>query len=125
MAKEAVRNLSVSRLSTSRHSARGDVKEGLPATARALGLTVQSWEVGDANGLKGCSLLKQQLPDGIFCPGGPGNGANLKRIAGFALKRRLPTMYRRRKLTRPAGSCTMARTSRIGTGGSQGTLIEA
>ena len=29
-----------------------EVKEGLPVTARALGLTVQSWEVRDADGLE-------------------------------------------------------------------------
>ena len=72
-----------------------EVKERLPATARALGLTVKSWEVRDADGLeKIFAALNKQLPDGIFVPGGGREiRANVQRIAGFALKSRLSAMY--------------------------------
>ena len=71
------------------------MKEGLLVTARALGLTVKSWEIRDADGLeKVFAALNKQRPDGIFVPGGGRQiRANVKRIAGFALKSRLPAMY--------------------------------
>ena len=72
-----------------------EVKERLPATARALGLTIKSWEVRDADSLeKIFAALNKQIPDGIFVPGGGREiRANVHRIAGFALKNRLPAMY--------------------------------
>jgi ABC-type uncharacterized transport system substrate-binding protein len=72
-----------------------EVKEGLPVTARALGLTVQSWEVRDVDGLeKVFTALNKQRPDGLFVPGGGRQiRAHLQRIAGFELKSRLPAMY--------------------------------
>ena len=71
------------------------MKERLPAAARALGLTVKSWEVRDADGFeKVFAALSKQRPDGLYVPGGGGEiRANVKRIAGFALKSRLPSMY--------------------------------
>ena len=72
-----------------------EVKEVLPAAARALGLTVQPWEVRDADGFeKVFAALNKQRPDGLYVPGGGQLiGANVKRIVGFALKSRLPSMY--------------------------------
>ena len=71
-----------------------EVKEVLPAAARALGLTIQSWEVRAADGFdKVFAALNKQRPDGLYVLGGPLMGANGKRIAGFALKSRLPSMY--------------------------------
>ena len=72
-----------------------EVRKGLPVTARALGLTLKSWEVRDADGLeKVFAGLNKQRPDGIFVPGGGRQiRANVQRIAGFALKSRLPAMY--------------------------------
>jgi len=70
-----------------------EVKEDLPAAARALGLTVRSWEVRDADGFeKVFAALSKQRPDGLYAPGG-GRPANEKRIPGFALKSRLPSVY--------------------------------
>jgi putative ABC transport system substrate-binding protein len=62
---------------------------------RALKLTVQHWEVRDADSFeKIFAALKEQLPDGIYVPtGGPLMFANGKRIAAFALKSRLPSMF--------------------------------
>jgi putative ABC transport system substrate-binding protein len=71
------------------------VKEFLPAAARALRLTIQPWEVRDADGFeKVFAALNKQRPDGLFpAGGGPLIFGNLKRIADFALKSRLPSMY--------------------------------
>ena len=75
-----------------------EVKENLPVAARALGLTVWSWEVRDANGLERVfATLNKERPDGLFVPGaGQLMRANLKRITGFALKSRLPSMHTNR-----------------------------
>jgi putative ABC transport system substrate-binding protein len=72
-----------------------ELKEVLPVAARALGLTVQSWEVRDADGLeKVFAPLNKQRPDGLYVTGGsPRMTANQKRTVGFALKSRLPSMY--------------------------------
>jgi putative tryptophan/tyrosine transport system substrate-binding protein len=72
-----------------------DVREVLPAAARALKLTIQSWEVRDADGFeKVFAALTKQRPDGLYVPRrGPLMNANEKRIASFALKSRLPSVY--------------------------------
>ena len=71
-----------------------EVKEVLPVAARALGLTIQPWEVRAADGFeKVFAALNKQRPDGLYVPAGPLMNANQKRIAGFALKSRLPSMY--------------------------------
>jgi putative ABC transport system substrate-binding protein len=71
-----------------------DVKEVLPVAARALGLTIQPWEVRDTDGLeKVFAALNKQRPDGLFVTRSRLIGDNQKRIVGFALKSRLPSMY--------------------------------
>jgi ABC-type uncharacterized transport system substrate-binding protein len=72
-----------------------EVKEVLPAVARALGLTVLLWEVRAADDFERIfAALTKQRPDGIYVPGGgPLFFANEKRIAAFALKSRLPSMF--------------------------------
>jgi putative ABC transport system substrate-binding protein len=71
------------------------VKEDLPVWARALKLTVQAWEVRDADGLESVfAALSKKRPDGLYVmEAGPLLRANVKRITGFALKSRLPLMY--------------------------------
>ena len=70
-----------------------EVKEDLPAAARALGLTVRTWEVRAADDFeKVFAALNKQRPDGLYAPGGGWPG-NEKRIPGFALKSRLPSVY--------------------------------
>jgi putative ABC transport system substrate-binding protein len=71
------------------------VKEVLPVAARALKLTLQSWEVRDADGFdKVFAALSKQRPDGLYVPAsGPLMRANEKRIVAFALKSRLPSIY--------------------------------
>ena len=51
-----------------------ELKEVLPVAARALGLTVQSWEVRDADGFeKVFAALNKQRPDGLYVRRGPAN----------------------------------------------------
>ena len=82
-----------------------ELKEVLPVAARALGLTVQSWEVRDADGLeKVFAALNKQRPDGLYVMGGsPRMTANQKRTVGFALKSRLPSMYSYREAVDAGG----------------------
>ena len=71
-----------------------EVKEVLPVAARALGLTLQPWEVRDTDDFeKVFAALNKERPDGLFVTGGSLMAANRKRIASFALKSRLPLMY--------------------------------
>jgi putative tryptophan/tyrosine transport system substrate-binding protein len=72
-----------------------EVKEDLPVAARALGLTIQPWEIRDADGFeKVFAALNKERPGGLYVPGGGQViNANQKRIADFALKSRLPSMY--------------------------------
>jgi putative tryptophan/tyrosine transport system substrate-binding protein len=82
-----------------------EVKEVLPAAARALGLTLQPWEIRAADGFdRVFAALNKDRPDGLFVPGGGQlMRANEKRIAGFALKSRLPSMYVRREAVDAGG----------------------
>jgi putative ABC transport system substrate-binding protein len=74
------------------------MKEVLPAAARALGLTIQSWEIRAADDFeKVFATLNKERPDGLYVLGGSRMNANLKRIVGFALKSRLPSMYYNRE----------------------------
>jgi len=71
-----------------------DVKEVLPVAARALKLTLQSWEVRSTDDLdKVFAAMGKRRPDGLYVPSGPVMRLNAKRIVGFALKSRLPSMY--------------------------------
>ena len=81
-----------------------EVKEVLPVAARALGLTVRSWEVRDANGFeKVFAALNKERPDGLYVTGGALMNANQKRTIGFALKSRLPSVYGRREAVDAGG----------------------
>jgi putative ABC transport system substrate-binding protein len=72
-----------------------EVKEQLPVAARALGLTLQPWEVLAADGFERVfAALDKQRPDGLYVHGSGGSmSGNQKRIVGLALKSRLPSMY--------------------------------
>jgi ABC-type uncharacterized transport system substrate-binding protein len=74
------------------------MKEALPSTARALGLTLRSWRVRAADDFeKEFAAISKQRPDGLFVLGGPLMTMNLKRIADFALESRLPSTYYNRE----------------------------
>jgi ABC-type uncharacterized transport system substrate-binding protein len=80
------------------------LKEDLPVSARALGLTIQLWEVRDADGFeKVFTALSKERPDGLYVLGGTLMRANEKRIVDFALKSRLPSMYFTREFVDAGG----------------------
>ena len=71
-----------------------EVKEVLPVAARALRLTLQPWEVRAADDFdRVFAAMVKQRADGLYVLGGPLMRANRKRIVGFALKSRLPSVY--------------------------------
>ena len=72
-----------------------ELKDVLPVAARALGLTIQPWEVRTADGFEKVFVaLNKERPDGLYVLGGGSLMLiNRKRIAGLAIKSRLPSMY--------------------------------
>jgi putative tryptophan/tyrosine transport system substrate-binding protein len=73
-----------------------EVKELLPADARALKLTIQHWEIRAVDDFeKVFAALNKQRPDGLYVTGSPLMGANRKGIADFAIKSRLPSVSNR------------------------------
>jgi putative tryptophan/tyrosine transport system substrate-binding protein len=72
-----------------------EVKELLPADARALKLTIQPWEIRAVDDFeKVFAALNKQRPDGLYDLGaGPVMRPNEKRIVDFALKSQLPAVY--------------------------------
>jgi ABC-type uncharacterized transport system substrate-binding protein len=75
-----------------------ELKEILPVAARALRLTIQPWEVRDAAGFeKVFAALSKQRPNGLYVLTSPLMRSHTKRIADFALKSQLPSMYGRRE----------------------------
>jgi len=80
------------------------VKDLLPADARALKLTIQPWEIRALDDFeKVFAALNKQRPDGLYVPAGPLMRANGKRIAGLALKSRLPSIYESREAVDAGG----------------------
>jgi putative ABC transport system substrate-binding protein len=74
------------------------------AAAATLKLTVQTWEVRDADGFeKFFATLNKERPDGIHVLGSPLINNNRKRIAGFALNSRLPSVYESREAVDAGG----------------------
>jgi len=71
-----------------------DVKEVLPVAARALGLTIQSWEVRAGDDFdRVFAAMGKQRPDGLFVTRSRLMADSQKRIIGFALKSRLPSIF--------------------------------
>ena len=81
-----------------------EVKEVLPAPVRALKLTLQPWEVRTVDGFDRVFVaLNKDRPDGLYVLGGGLMTANQKRIAGFALKSRLPSVYNNKEAVDAGG----------------------
>ena len=81
-----------------------EVTEVLPAAGRALKLTIQPWEIRAVDDFeKVFAAVSKQRPDGLYVPAGALLNSNQKRIAGFALKSRLPSMYGRREFVDSGG----------------------
>jgi len=69
------------------------VKEDLPIVARALKLTILPSEARAADDFeKVFAAMSKERPDGLVVTGGTVMRPNRKRIAGFALKSRLPSV---------------------------------
>ena len=72
--------------------------------ARPLGLTIQSWEVRGTDDFESVfAAMGKQRPDGVYVAGGPLMNANERRIVGFALKSRLPSVYDRNEAVEAGG----------------------
>jgi putative ABC transport system substrate-binding protein len=75
-----------------------EVKEDLPVAARTLRLTLQPWEVRAANDFdRVFAAMGKERSDGLYLSGGNLINLNQKRIIGFALKSRLPSVYSSRE----------------------------
>ena len=82
-----------------------EVKELLPADARALKLTIQPWEIRAVDDFeKVFAALNKQRPDGLYAlTAGGVMRPNQKRIVDFALKSRLPSVYSSRESVEAGG----------------------
>ena len=81
-----------------------EVKEVLPVAARALGLTIQPWEVRAADDIATVfAAISKQRPDGLYVSAGPQMRTNEKQIVGFALKSQLPSMCAQRQVVDAGG----------------------
>jgi ABC-type uncharacterized transport system substrate-binding protein len=82
-----------------------EVKELLPADARALKLTIEPWEIRAVDDFeKVFAALNKQRPDGLYVLGAGGvMRPNQKRIVDFALKSHLPAMYSSREAVEAGG----------------------
>jgi len=81
-----------------------EVNEDLPVAARALKLRIKPWEIRAADGFeKVFAVLSRERPDGLYVAGSPLTNANQKRIADFALKSRLPSVYSTREAVDAGG----------------------
>ena len=81
-----------------------EVKEDLPIAARGLGLTIRSWEARAVRDFERVfAALNKERPDGLYVTGGLLFHTNRKRIVGFALQSRLPSVYSRREYVDEGG----------------------
>jgi putative ABC transport system substrate-binding protein len=72
-----------------------EVKEDLPPAARALGLTLRTWEVRIVKDFdRVFAAINKDHPEGLYVPLSTSVlRSNVKRITDFALKSRLPSLY--------------------------------
>jgi putative ABC transport system substrate-binding protein len=80
------------------------LKNDLPVEARALGLTIQLWEIRTAEDFERVfAALNKERSDGLYASPSLAIAANGKRIADFALNRRLPSTYSEREAVDAGG----------------------
>src|SRR4029453_15359970 len=103
-----------------------EMKE-LPADARVLQLTIQPWQIGEVDDFeKVFAALNKQRPDGLYSLGGGRViRPNEKRIVGFALKSRLPSMHSNREIVEAGGLMSYGATNRTAPGGPHITWTES
>jgi putative ABC transport system substrate-binding protein len=81
-----------------------DVKEVLPVAARMLRLTLQPCELRGTDDFDTVvAAVVKQRPDGLYVLESARMRANQKRIVGFALKSRLPSLYDNRRSVEAGG----------------------
>src|SRR5262249_4829393 len=81
-----------------------DVKEVLPVAARALGLTIQSWEVRAGDDFdRVFAAMGKQRPDGLFVTRSRLMADSQKRIIGLALRSRSPSIFGIRESVKAGG----------------------
>jgi putative ABC transport system substrate-binding protein len=81
-----------------------EVREDLPEAARALGLTIRSFEIRPPHGFEQLfAALNKQRPDALYITSGPQMGANRKQFADYALKSRLATTNPTREFVNVGG----------------------
>jgi putative ABC transport system substrate-binding protein len=81
-----------------------EVKDILPLAARALGLTLQPWDVRAAPDFeRAFAAMGKQRPDGLSVAAGRLISNSQKKIVGFALKSRLPSVYTTREAVDAGG----------------------
>jgi putative ABC transport system substrate-binding protein len=82
-----------------------EVTEDLPVAARALGLAAQPWQVQSTEEIeRSFATLKNEPPDGLYAPSaGPLMTFNQFRIADFALKNRLPSLFSNKQAVEAGG----------------------
>jgi ABC-type uncharacterized transport system substrate-binding protein len=102
--KEAVPKLTlVAAIYESVPASASELKD-LQAAARALKVTIRPWEVRNAGDFERVfAAIGKERSDGFYEVGSSLMFANHKRIAGFALKSRLPSMYTRREFVDAGG----------------------
>jgi len=77
---------------------------GVQAAARALGLTIQPWEVRGMHDFdRVFAVQNKQRPDGVYVIAGRLVTSNRKQIVGFTLKSRLPSVYPQREYVDAGG----------------------
>ena len=81
-----------------------ELKEVLPGAARELKVAIQLWEVRRMDDFeKVLATMGKQRPDGLYVSTGALLNSNRKRIVGFALKSRIPSVYGRREYVDEGG----------------------
>ena len=81
-----------------------DVKEILPAAARPLSLVIQPWEIRGAEEIqRKFNAQTKERPDALYVSTSALLNTNQKRIASFALKNRLPSMFGRTEYVENGG----------------------
>jgi putative ABC transport system substrate-binding protein len=81
-----------------------EVKESLPAAARALRLTILPWEVRAAEEVeKVLTAQSKERPDALYVATGALMNTNQTRIVRFALKSRLPSVFGRKEYVENGG----------------------
>jgi putative ABC transport system substrate-binding protein len=83
--------------------------QAVQTAGRALGLTVQLWEVRDPDDFdRVFAALHQERPDGLYVPGGPLTRGNETRIVDFAVKSGIPSVHDSREAVEAGGLMSYA-----------------